>query len=179
MLILCGSAVSFFEKKLLGYKSPLFGRREASLKMKPMNFLEIRGFFPRYTFTELLTIYGVVGGIPAYLEKLSAEKSVDENIKTVITPGTYLYDEALNILRQEVREPRTYFTILSMIAEGRTSPSELASAARIDVRSITKYIELLEELDILRRIRPLGFRKPVKVMFKITTLGFGSRIYVG
>ena len=166
MLVLCGSAVSFFEKKLLGYKSPLFGRREASMKIRPLTFPQIKDFFPNYSIEELLTIYGIAGGVPAYLEKIDPMKSVEENIRIIITPGHYLYDEAVNILRQEVREPRTYFTILAMVAEGRNSPSELASAARIDVRSISKYIELLEELDILRRERPLGFKRPVKVLFK-------------
>lgn len=166
MLVLCGSAVSFFEKKLLGYKSPLFGRRESVLRVRPLNFIQIRDFFPNYNVFELLTVYGIVGGVPAYLEKIDPLKNVDENIKTIITPGHYLYDEALNILRQEVREPRVYFTILATVAEGRTSLSEIASVSRIDPRSIGKYIDLLEELDIIRRVRPLGFRKPVKISFR-------------
>jgi AAA+ ATPase superfamily predicted ATPase len=38
MLILFGSAVSFLKEKLLGYRSPLFGRRTATLKLKPLSF---------------------------------------------------------------------------------------------------------------------------------------------
>lgn len=166
MLILCGSAVSFFEEKLLGYKSPLFGRRTSTLKLKPLNFLQIEGFFPNYSIEELLSVYAVVGGTPAYLEKLSSSKSFKENLRSVVTPESYLYDEATNILRQEVREPRTYFSILSSVAEGKTSQSEVASVAQVDPRSIVKYVDLLEELEILVRIRPLGYRKPVKLQFK-------------
>ena len=166
MLILCGSAVSFFEKKLLGYKSPIFGRRESSLKIRPFQFNQIRDFFPKYNLLDLIKIYGVVGGIPAYLEKLDPNKDVEENILSIITPGNYLYDEAPNFLRQEVREPRTYFSILAAIAEGKNTPSEAASAARIDARSISKYIDLLEELDIITRVKPLGFKKPVKLIFR-------------
>jgi len=175
MLILCGSAVSFFEKKLLGYKSPLFGRREASLKIRPFRFSQIREFFPNYNLLDLIRIYSVVGGIPAYLEKLDPNKSVEENVLSIITPGNYLYDEAPNFLRQEVREPRTYFSILAAMAEGRNSPSEVASAARIDARSVSKYIDLLEELDIITRIKPLGFKKPVKLIFKDNYFRFWFR----
>ncbi len=166
MIILCGSAVSFFEKRLLGYRSPLFGRREAALKIKPLNFIQINDFFPNYNIEDLITIYGVIGGTPAYLEKLDPMKNVKDNIRLVITPGSYLYDEALNILRQEVREPRTYFSILATIAQGKNSPGEAASTAHVDPRSISKYINLLEELDILERRKPLGHSKPVKLHFK-------------
>ena len=166
MLILCGSAVSFFEEKLLGYKSPLFGRRTSTLRLRALNFPQIRGFFPNYSLEELLSVYAVVGGTPAYLEKLSRTKSFKENLRGVVTPESYLYDEAPSILRQEVREPRTYFSILSSVAEGKTSQSEVASVAKVDPRSIVKYVDLLEELEILVRVRPLGYRKPVKLHFR-------------
>jgi len=166
MLILCGSAVSFFEEKLLGYRSPLFGRRTATLKLKPLSFPQIREFFPNYSIEDLIGIYAIIGGTPAYLEKLSSAKSFKENLRSIVTPENYLYDEAQNILRQEVREPRTYFSILSSVAEGKNTQSEAAQAAQVDPRSIVKYIDLLEELGILTRVRPLGYRKPVKLQFK-------------
>jgi len=165
MLILCGSAVSFFERKLLGYKSPIFGRRKAAMKIKPLRFVHIKEFFPKYTLKELIYVYGIVGGTPAYLEKLDSNRSILENIRDIITPGHYLYDEALNLLRQEVREPKTYFSILAAITEGYVRPGEIASFSKVDPRTITKYIDMLEDLDILTRVRPLGFKKPVIVEF--------------
>lgn len=166
MLVVCGSAVSFFEKKLLGYKSPLFGRRTASYKLKPLAFRDIKGFFPKYNIEDLITIYGIVGGTPAYLEKLDPKVSAFDNIYNIITPGSYLYDEVLNLLRQEVREPRTYLSILASVADGRDTMSEVTNLVKIDPRSIIKYISLLEELDILERARPLGFKRPVKLRIK-------------
>jgi AAA+ ATPase superfamily predicted ATPase len=65
-----------------------------------------------------------------------------------------------------VREPRTYFSILSSLAEGKNTQSEAAQAAQVDPRSIVKYMHLLEELGILTRVRPLGYKKPVKLQFK-------------
>ena len=46
MLVICGSAVSFFERELLGYRSPIFGRRTASINLKPLPFECISEFFP-------------------------------------------------------------------------------------------------------------------------------------
>ena len=40
-LILCGSSMSFMEEQVLGYKSPLYGRRTAHFKILPFDFNEI------------------------------------------------------------------------------------------------------------------------------------------
>ena len=37
-LILCGSSMSFMEEQVLGYKSPLYGRRTAQFKIMPVGF---------------------------------------------------------------------------------------------------------------------------------------------
>ncbi len=163
MLILAGSSISFFERELLGYRSPLFGRRSASVRLKPLKFFQIREFLPSYSVTDLVRAYGVVGGTPAYLEKLDPSVGLWENVLKVLTPGSYLYDEALNLLRQEVREPRVYFSILASLAGGRDRPSQVASEAGIDPRNLDNYLRLLEELDIVRKVRPLGYRRPVKL----------------
>ncbi|RLE65566.1 MAG: hypothetical protein DRJ47_04750 [Thermoprotei archaeon] len=75
----------------------------------------------------------------------------EENTKSILEPGTYLYDKAINFLRQEVKEPQMYLSILAAVAEGRQRSSEVASMAKIDPRGLTKYIVVLEELDILER----------------------------
>ena len=41
-LILCGSSMSFMEEKVLGYKSPLYGRRTAQFKINAFDFFESR-----------------------------------------------------------------------------------------------------------------------------------------
>jgi len=165
MLVLCGSAVSFFKRKFLGYRSPLFGRRTSSLKLAPLSFKYVRKYFSNYTIEDAIAAYSIVGGTPAYIIKLDPAKSLEENILSIITPGSYLYDEAVNFLRQEVREPKTYFNILAALSEKSEKMSALASAAKVDPRTLPKYIELLEELDVIEKIRKLGGRA-VKIGFK-------------
>ena len=40
MLILCGSSMSFMERQVLGYKSPLYGRKTGQLKLEPFDLFE-------------------------------------------------------------------------------------------------------------------------------------------
>lgn len=43
-LILCGSSMSFMEKQVLGYESPLYGRRTAQFKIEPLSYREVEAF---------------------------------------------------------------------------------------------------------------------------------------
>ncbi len=45
-LILCGSSMSFMENQVLGYQSPLYGRRTGRFKIEPLNFKETAVFNP-------------------------------------------------------------------------------------------------------------------------------------
>ena len=159
MLIICGSAVSFFEKELLGYRAPLFGRRTATLRLRPMKFLDVWCFYPRYSAVDALRIYSIFGGTPVYARYVDDSKSVIDNIvENILRKGSYLYSEAIDLLRQEVRETSTYSSILNAIALGYTKVSEIASLAGISSKTISKYLQLLEQLDIIERIRSLGRR---------------------
>ena len=46
-LILCGSSMSFMENQVLGYESPLYGRRTAQYKIEALTYREITAFNPR------------------------------------------------------------------------------------------------------------------------------------
>ncbi|MEM2200946.1 MAG: ATP-binding protein [Ignisphaera sp.] len=159
VIMLCGSSISFFEKKLLGYSSPLFGRRTVSLKIKPMSLVDAWGFYPSYSALDAISTYSVFGGTPAYLVLVDESKDIFRNIaEKILWRGSYLFDEALNFFRQEVREPSTYIAILSAIANGYTKPGEIASIAGVTSKSISRYIDVLEYLDIVERVKPIGRR---------------------
>ncbi len=160
MIVLSGSAVSFFEKKLLGYKSPLFGRRTASIVLKPLSFLDVWDFYPRYNAINAIRAYAAFGPTPAYAKYVNDNLDVFSNILDhILRPGSYLYDEALNFMRQEFREPSTYIAIIDGVVKGYTRPIELADIARISSKTISKYIEILEKLHIIERVYSLGRKR--------------------
>ena len=51
-LILCGSSMSFMETQVLGYKSPLYGRRTSQLKVEPFDYYDSGYFFPNYSLED-------------------------------------------------------------------------------------------------------------------------------
>ena len=101
-MILCGSALSFMEKKVLSEKSPLFGRRDSQIKLEAFNYLDAAKFVPNYSNEDKAICYGITGGVAKYLSMIDPKKSMDENIVRLFfrTDG-YLYDETRNLLTQE------------------------------------------------------------------------------
>ncbi len=66
-ILLCGSSIRMMES-LLGYKSPLYGRRTEQMLINPLPFRDACQFFPKKLSKEQKVVfYGVLGGTPAYL----------------------------------------------------------------------------------------------------------------
>ena len=51
-LILCGSSMSFMEYQVLGYESPLYGRRTAQFKIQALTYREITVFHPELSLED-------------------------------------------------------------------------------------------------------------------------------
>lgn len=108
-LILSGSSMSFMENQVLGYKSPLYGRRTAQLKIQPFDYLDSSNFFVDYTLEEKLLAFAIVGGIPQYLKNLAREGDLFNAIyHNFLRKDGHLFEEPTSILKQELREPAMY-----------------------------------------------------------------------
>ena len=83
MLILCGSSMSFMENQVLGYQSPLYGRRTAQMKILPFDYRETALMFPHYTYEEKAIAYGITGGIPLYAQILTRHRTLKEALLDV------------------------------------------------------------------------------------------------
>ncbi len=162
MLILCGSYISIMERKILSKKSPLYGRRTSSFLLNSLDFVYLKEFLPTYSTEELINAWSVVGGVPAYIQKFNAKLRFWENLKNFITKGSYLYEEAEILLREEFREPRNYKLILKAISFGYRSLGKICSFAYLDKSMVSKYLEVLKEVKIIQERIPVTESKRFK-----------------
>lgn len=127
MIILCGSALSFMENKVLSEKSPLFGRRSSQIKLEAFHYGDAALFVPEYSYEDKAVCYGITGGVAKYLSMIDASKSLDENIKRLFfhTDG-YLYDETRNLLTQEFADITLVNNIIEQIASGENTVNGIA-----------------------------------------------------
>ncbi|MCD4704076.1 MAG: ATP-binding protein [Methanosarcinaceae archaeon] len=159
-LIICGSSMGMMETEVLGYKSPLYGRRTGEWNVKPLMFKHMKCFFNNYDTADKFKIWAMCGGMPFYLQRLDSSLSVDENIKQMILKkGEVLYNEPKVLLKEEFREPRVYTLILKYLSLGYNRQGEISSVTGIDKGNLSKYLSVLEDLHIIEHILPLGKRK--------------------
>ena len=139
-VILCGSALSFMEKKVLSEKSPLFGRRDSQIKLEAFNYLDAAKFVPDYSNEDKAICYGVTGGVAKYLSMIDSKKSMDENIiRLFFRTDGYLYDETRNLLTQEFSDISIVNNIVEQIASGEKLSKELSPKVIIHNTLITTY----------------------------------------
>ena len=154
-LILSGSHVHTMET-LLARGSPLFGRFTGQWHLQPLEFSTLRQFLPGWRADQRVAAYAIVGGIPAYLERLNARATLADNIRDVIlAPGSMFVAEPELLLYDEVHEPRVYRAILQAIGLGAHTVDEIANAALIGKAHLSAYLARLQELRLVERRLPV------------------------
>lgn len=168
MLILCGSSMSYMEYEVLAYKAPLYGRRTAQMKIQPFDFEETCRCFTHLSNADKALIYGIVGGTPQYLLQISDNMSVGDNIKnTFLNPMSFLYEEPVNLLKQEVREPGIYTALITAIATGSSRMSEISTKIGESTNVCSTYLKNLINLGIVRKETPYGEKESRKSIYSI------------
>ncbi|MBU0567351.1 ATP-binding protein [bacterium] len=161
--ILCGSSMSFMEKEVLSYKSPLYGRRTGQLLVKPFNFLQTKEFFPGKNLIELVEIASVFGSLPQYLRCVSPEMDIFDNIReNILAPDKLLFREVPFILMEELRSPQNYFAILKAISFGKTKTNGIVQITGLDRGMVGKYLDVLISLGLIERKVPVTQKNPAK-----------------
>ncbi len=168
-LILCGSSMSFMEYQVLGYESPLYGRRTAQFKIEPLTYRETAIFNPSLSNEDNALVYGITGGVPHYINKLDVRESVEEAlIENVFERSSYLFEEPENLLKQELREPAVYNSIITSIAEGSSRLNEIATKIGMETGVCSKYLMVLMELGIIKRETPLEEDSKKRTVYRIS-----------
>lgn len=167
-VILCGSSMSFMEYQVLGYESPLYGRRTAQFKIQALTYRDMKVFHPELGLEDLTLLYGITGGIPHYVNKLDVDGDINEALlENLFNTSAYLFEEPENLLKQELREPAVYNSVNSALAGGATHAGEIATKVGVESGICAKYIRVLLELGILKKETPITEKPGRKTIYVI------------
>ncbi len=167
-LILCGSSMSFMENQVLDYKSPLYGRRTAQFKIQPLDCFESIKFLSLWKKDERFQGYGITGGIPQYLLAAGRHGSLKEAVREEFLSGSgVLLEEPANLMKQEMREPAVYNSIIRAIAGGASRQAEISTKVGIPSKSVANYLKVLIDLEILEKQYPFGETNSRKVIYRV------------
>ncbi|QXJ28504.1 archaeal ATPase, fused to C-terminal DUF234 domain [Saccharolobus shibatae B12] len=160
-LILLGSSVSMMEDAI-SYKSPLYGRRAASIELKELKFKDLKGF--NLSLIDAIHVYGFAGGVPFYLTKVKTPflKWINAELKEV---DSFIKDEIDFMLRYEFSEIGTYKEILHAISFGKNTLGEIKDFVRVS-GDVSSYLNKLEKIGIIGKEFPYKMKKGARYYIK-------------
>ncbi len=162
--IVCGSIYSMMMKLFEDKKEPLFGRLTSKIILKPFSASVIKEILGDYNvhFTpeDLLCLYTLTGGVAKYITLLmeAGATTVKKMLQYVTRPDSPFLGEGKDLLITEFgKEYGTYFSILQLIASGKTSQGEIDS---IIGKNTGAYLVNLEKTySLISKNKPM-FSKP-------------------
>lgn len=166
-LIVCGSIYSMMQKIFKDQKEPLYGRNTGELRVKPFHPSTLKQIMqnakPGYNKEDLLAMFTFTGGVAKYVNQLVDAGALDKDamIRYIISANSTFLNEGKNNLIEEFgKDYGTYFSILSCIARGKNTRSEIEDVIG---KEIGGYLTNLEkDYELIAKRQPLFEKSATK-----------------
>lgn len=166
-LIVCGSIYSMMTKIFKDKKEPLYNRQTRFMTVRPFTPSILKEILTEYnsdhTAEDLLTLYSFTGGVAKYVQLLvdAGATTKEKMLNQIVKADSIFLGEGKAILIEEFgKDYGVYFSILSAIARGKTSRSEIESVVG---REIGGYLTKLEnEYEVIAKKQPLFEKSSTK-----------------
>jgi len=166
-LVVCGSIYSLMQKIFKDKKEPLYGRNTAELRLKPFRPSVLKEILadakPDYSNEDLLALFTFTGGVAKYVNLLvdAGALNKDSMIRHIVSPNSTFMNEGKNNLIEEFgKDYGTYFSILSCIARGKNTRSEIEDMIG---REVGGYLTNLEnDYELIAKRQPLFEKSSTK-----------------
>lgn len=154
MILLCSSAVAWVEKELSGCIGEEAEKKiDRRIKLGNLNFLEVVRALPDYPVSECIKVYGVIGGVPGYINRWNPKIDLKSNIcRLILSRNGYLYHAAEELIGSQLRELSVYETILAYIAGGYDKLNDLYLKTGFSRAKISVYMKNLSAFDIIQKV---------------------------
>lgn len=160
-LILMGSVFSMMHRIFEGAKEPLFGRADNIIRLSGFGTETLKEIMADYRHgynnDELLAMYSITVGVPKYVELLceNTDLSIPGMLDYIVRENSPFTDEGKNILIEEFgKDYGIYFSILSCIASGINSQSDI-EAALGGISIGGQLRRLVDDYSLITRLRPI------------------------
>jgi AAA+ ATPase superfamily predicted ATPase len=134
----------------------------------PYSFFEVRQYYENYTIYDTTIIFAMTGGVPKYLELINPDLPIEDNIKRAyFNTSSFLFEEPMNLLWHDVRDPTYYNAVLRAIAAGFSKNSEIAASVGLDTAACSAYLKNLIALGIVSKHTPTTEKAAKKTIYEI------------
>ncbi|MCR5675848.1 MAG: DUF234 domain-containing protein [Lachnospiraceae bacterium] len=128
------------------------------VKWRESGFAALRAQFPGISLADAILVYTVFGGETALWEFYDPTVSFRENLTALFLTEsrTGLQGLAMQRLREQVREPAVYATILANLAAGREKLNDLYHATGIPRAKLSVYMKTLMAPGFVEKVFSYG-----------------------
>ncbi|MBI5847200.1 MAG: ATP-binding protein [Nitrospirae bacterium] len=159
-LICIGSVYSLMHKIFEESKEPLFGRADRILFLRPFSIRDMYAVLKDHGHTDgrtLFDCFAITGGMPKYLDILASNDvfQLDNMVDFILKDNSPFLNEGRSLLVEEFgKEYGTYFSILELIASGKTARTEIESVLEIHAGA---YLAKLEtDYALIAKLKPIN-----------------------
>ena len=167
VVVICGSAASWMIKKVVHHKGGLHNRITKRIFLKPFNLAETEHFlkeknlhFDRY---QMLHLYMAMGGVPHYLEEITAGKSAAQNISQIcFSENGLLRDEFSKLYASLFENSEAHVKVVRALAgrlKGLTRTEIVQASRPPEGGGATTVIEELLHAGFISMYQPSGKKK--------------------
>ena len=166
-LVVCGSIYSLMQKIFKDKKEPLYGRNTAELRLKPFQPSVLKEIMadakPGYSKEDLLALFTFTGGVAKYVNLLVDAGALDKDAmigQIVCANSPFLSEGKNNLIEEFGKDYGIYFSILSCIARGKNTRSEIEDVIGKEVGGYLTNLE--NEYELIAKRQPLFEKSTTK-----------------
>ncbi len=144
------------------YKNNLERISNEIINLEYLSFRKSKELFPQMNKLEQLYIYSILGTISTNITYYNPKINISSNIKNLfLSKDSYFFDYGIRILKNEISDIGTYSSILHSISKGNTKIGDIASSLELKSTHLTRYLQKLIDMMIIKRTIPLGDNQKV------------------
>ncbi|MBQ7746997.1 MAG: ATP-binding protein [Spirochaetia bacterium] len=167
MVIVCGSANSWIQDKLINSHGGLYNRVTYEIKLSPFSLCECEEFFERNHIKmsryDIVQSYMIAGGIPYYLRYFETGLSLAQNVdKLFFSHQAKLHDEYDRLFASVFSNPETIKDIVNLLYTknaGYTRKEITEKLKKTDGGRLSESLNALLASDFIIKYVPFGFSR--------------------
>ena len=167
MLIVCGSANSWIQNRLINNHGGLYDRVTYEIKLAPLSLKECESLYRenniRFSRYDIAQAYMILGGIPYYLGLMEEDQSLAQNVdRLFFSQNAVLRNEYDRLFSSVFQRPESVKAIVQLLATKNAgyTRKEIVQHLKIsDGGSLSEQINALITSDFVLKYVPFGFGK--------------------
>jgi AAA+ ATPase superfamily predicted ATPase len=151
------------------------------MTIAPFPARNVAAFVPAYSPVDVLTTYGLIGGLPGHLSLMDPGWDLADNAAALLLDsGGRLVDEAEHMLDAFLDDAAVHYSILEAVATGDQTWNGITRRIKRSGGSTLRPLEWLLEMQLLERVAPIterDQRKAKRVYYRVSDpyIGFWHR----